>query len=130
MKSSGNFLGKHPGMSKQRKLLSCKLTCVIYPRHGQRRKHSSTVDYTENTSHVITKHCWGVMSLCIRKMHGHKVNTAAVMCDVTAYAVVCLPSRCLETGCGTPLLSCCVCVLATSLSVAQQFLLGANTPQC
>jgi hypothetical protein len=32
----------------------------------------------------------------------------ALLCDVTAYAQVCLPSRCLETGCITPLFHCCV----------------------
>jgi hypothetical protein len=47
----------------------------------------------------------------MRKLHGHKGNTAAVLlCDVTAYAEVCLPRRCLETGCITPLF-CCVHVL-------------------
>jgi hypothetical protein len=30
-----------------------------------------------------------------------------LLCDVTAYAEVCLPSRCLETGCITLLFHCC-----------------------
>jgi hypothetical protein len=48
----------------------------------------------------------------MRKLHGHKENTATiVLCDVTAYAVVCLPSRFLETCCITPLYYCFVCVL-------------------
>jgi hypothetical protein len=32
------------------------------------------------------------------------------LCDVTAYAEVCLRSRCLEAGCITPLFHCCVWV--------------------
>jgi hypothetical protein len=31
-----------------------------------------------------------------------------LLCDDTAYAEVCLPSRCLETGCITPMFHCCV----------------------
>jgi hypothetical protein len=31
-----------------------------------------------------------------------------LLCDVTAYAEMCLPSRCLEAGRITPLLYCCV----------------------
>jgi hypothetical protein len=57
----------------------------------------------------------GVTSLHIRKLHGHKGNTAAVLlCDVTAYTEVCLLSRCLETGCITLLFYCCVHVLLSN----------------
>jgi hypothetical protein len=34
-----------------------------------------------------------------------------LLCDVTAYAEVCLPSHCLEVGCITPLFYCWVCVM-------------------
>jgi hypothetical protein len=44
----------------------------------------------------------------MRKLRGHKESIASVLCDVTAYAEVCSPSRCLETGCITPMLHCCV----------------------
>jgi hypothetical protein len=47
----------------------------------------------------------------MRMLHVHKENAAAVLCDVTAYTEVCLPSRCLETGCTNPLFYCCVHVL-------------------
>jgi hypothetical protein len=47
-----------------------------------------------------------------------------------ACAEVCLPSRCLEAGCITPLFHCrCVYYLETAVSVSQPFLHGANTPQ-
>jgi hypothetical protein len=64
----------------------------------------------------------------VRRLHGHKANTTAVLlCDVNAYAEVCLPNRCLETACITLLLYCCVHYLATAVSVTQQFLHGAMT---
>jgi hypothetical protein len=91
----------------------CTRTRILQPRHGQRRKHNSTADHTENTSHVIAKHYWDVTSLRMRKLHRHKENTAVVLCDVTAYAEVCLPSRCLETGCIIPFY-CCVRVLLSN----------------
>jgi hypothetical protein len=34
-----------------------------------------------------------------------------LLCDVAAYAEVCLPTRFLETGCITPLFCCCVRVI-------------------
>jgi hypothetical protein len=69
----------------------------------------------QNTHHVTTKHCCGVTSLRMRKLHGHKENTAAVLlCDVTAYVLVCLSSRCLETGCITPLFYFCMRVLLSN----------------
>jgi hypothetical protein len=41
-----------------------------------------------------------------------------------------LPNRCLETGCITPLFYCCMrLLLSTTVSVAQPFFHGANTPQ-
>jgi hypothetical protein len=48
-----------------------------------------------------------------RGRHGkHKSRDSyPLLCDVTTYAEVCLPSRCLETGCITPLFYCCVRVL-------------------
>jgi hypothetical protein len=80
---------------------------------------------------MIAEHFWGLTSLRKRKLHGHKENTAAVfLCDVAAYAEVCLLSRSLETGCITALFYCCVRILLrNAVSVAQQFLHGANTPQ-
>jgi hypothetical protein len=88
-------------------------------------------DHTESTSHVIAKHSWDLTSLCIRKLREHKENTVTVLLyDVTVYVEVCLPSRCLEMGCVTPLCYCCVHVLLSNgCSVAQPFLHGANTPQ-
>jgi hypothetical protein len=60
-------------------------------------------DHTENTSHVIAKHCWS--------------------------ARVCLPSRCPEADYIIPLFHCwCVHYLETAISVAQPFLHGANMP--
>jgi hypothetical protein len=82
---------------------------------------------TENTCHVIPTHCC-ITSLCIRKLHENRENTAAVLsCDVTAYVEMCLPSFCLEKICIIPL---CVYYLTTAVSVARQFLHGANIPQC
>jgi hypothetical protein len=48
--------------------------------------------------------------------HGQRTeNTACVLlCDVTAYVEMCLPSCCLETGCITPLFYCCVGVLLSN----------------
>jgi hypothetical protein len=44
--------------------------------------------------------------------HGPTENTSRglypQLCDVTAYAEVCLPSHCLETGYITPLFCCCM----------------------
>jgi hypothetical protein len=61
-------------------------------------------DHTESTIHVT--------SLCLRKLHKHKENTATVLLyDVTAYAEVRLPRRCLKTGCISPLFYFCVRVL-------------------
>jgi hypothetical protein len=74
---------------------------------------------------MIAKHCWVLTSLRMHKQHGHKEDTAAVLCDVSGYAEVCLPSSCLETGC----IIRCVYYLATAVSVAQTFLHGANMPQ-
>jgi hypothetical protein len=72
------------------------LLASINLQHGQRRKHSSTADHTENISHMIPKHSWGVTSWRMCKLHRHKENTAAVLlCDVTAYVEVCLSRRCL-----------------------------------
>jgi hypothetical protein len=34
-----------------------------------------------------------------------------LFCDVTAYMEACIPSRCLERGCITPLFYCCMCVM-------------------
>jgi hypothetical protein len=51
----------------------------------------------------------------MHKLHGHKENIAAVVLwDVTAYTEMYLPSRCLETGCITPLIYICVCVLLSN----------------
>jgi hypothetical protein len=73
---------------------------------------SSTADHTENTSHVIAKHCWVVTPLRMRTLHGHKENTAALfLSEVTAYAEVCLPSRCPKTGSITPMFYCFLRVL-------------------
>jgi hypothetical protein len=83
---------------------------VLYSRGTDNAENSFTADHTK-TSHVIAKHGWGVTSLSIRKLHGHKENIAAVLCDVTAYAEVCLPSRCQKMGCITRLSYCCVRVL-------------------
>jgi hypothetical protein len=62
------------------------------------------------------------MSLRMRKLHGHKEKLAlccavlccAMLCDATAYVEVCLPSRCLETGCITPLSYYCLRVLLSN----------------
>jgi hypothetical protein len=46
---------------------------------------------------------------------GRTENTSrslyVLLCDVIAYAEVCLPSRCLDTGCIIPLFYCCERVL-------------------
>jgi hypothetical protein len=68
---------------------------LLFPvslRRGQCRKHNSTAGDTENTSHVIAKHCWGVTSLRMRKLHGSVFTE-------------------LETGFITLLFYCCVRVL-------------------
>jgi hypothetical protein len=50
-----------------------------------------------------------------RKLHGHKEYAAAVLlCDVTAYAEMCLPSRCVETVCITLLFYCYMHVLLSN----------------
>jgi hypothetical protein len=64
----------------------------------------------QKTHDMTAKHCC-VMSLHMCKLHGHKENAAVFLCDVTAYTEVCLPSRCIETGCMMPLFYCCVRVL-------------------
>jgi hypothetical protein len=45
------------------------------------------------------------------RIHKKRHVVSVLLCDVTAYAEVCLPSRCLETGCITPLFYCCVGVM-------------------
>jgi hypothetical protein len=37
-----------------------------------------------------------------------------LLCNVTAYTELCLLSTCLETGCITPLVYCCLCVLLSN----------------
>jgi hypothetical protein len=69
---------------------------------------------------LIGKHCWDVTSLRMRKQHGHKEITVTLLCDVTAYAEVCLPIRSVETVLRS---------LEMAVFVAQSFLHGANTPQ-
>jgi hypothetical protein len=50
-----------------------------------------------------------VTSPRIRSLGGYKESTVPLLlCDVIAYAEMCLPSRCLETGCITTLFYCCV----------------------
>jgi hypothetical protein len=107
MKSSCQFVFNHSGPSE----LNYKL-CL---GEGGLMLYSRGTENAENTSHVIAKQCYGVTSLRIPKLHGHKENTVAVLLfDVTAYAEVSLPSRCLETGCITPLFYCCVPVLLSN----------------
>jgi hypothetical protein len=52
-------------------------------------------------------------SLRMHKLHGHKENCCCI-CDVTTYAEVCSPSRCLETGCITPFFYCFVLLLLSN----------------
>jgi hypothetical protein len=89
---------------------SAILEPIIILRHGLHRKHSSTIALTgptENTCHVIVTRCC-VTSPRMRNLRGHKENTAPVLLrDVIAHGEMCLPSRCLETGCITPFY-CCV----------------------
>jgi hypothetical protein len=72
------------------------------------------MDHTEKTRLVTAKHFWGVTSLRMRKLHGHKENTATLLYDVNVYTEVCLPSRCLGTSCITPLFYCCVRALLSN----------------
>jgi hypothetical protein len=59
---------------------------------------------------MIAEHCCGATALCLR---------GSVFTELL-----------LETGCITPLFYCCVReLLSTAVSVDQQFLRGANTPQ-
>jgi hypothetical protein len=81
------------------------------------RLHTATTDpcyigSTWTTQKTQRLYCC-VMSLNMRKLHGHKEN-AVVSCDITTYAEVCLLSCCLETGCVTPLFYCCVCVFLSN----------------
>jgi hypothetical protein len=68
-KSSCYFLFSRPGTSelKVKTLFSAAGGLALYSRGTeQRRKHSSTADHTEITSHVIAKDCWVVTSLRLR----------------------------------------------------------------
>jgi hypothetical protein len=72
---------------------------------------------------------WTMLNLISSGHRPRTENIASVLlCDITAYAEVCLLSRCPEMGCITLLFYCCVYYLATAISVAHQFLHGANTP--
>jgi hypothetical protein len=66
------------------------------------------VQTTQKTSHVIAKHCWVVTSLRLRG------------------SVFTEPLPRIELPCS---IVTCVHYLETAVSVAQPFLLGANTPQ-
>jgi hypothetical protein len=68
-----------------------------------------SADHTENTSHMITKHCWDVTSLCVRG----SVFTEQV------------PRSRLHN----PVVPLFVHVLETAGYVAQPFLHGASTPR-
>jgi hypothetical protein len=51
-----------------------------------------------------------VRSMRMYKLHGHKENTDAVLLRGST----CLPTRCLEMGCITPLFYCCVRALLSN----------------
>jgi hypothetical protein len=108
MKFSCHFLLSPPVTSElnYRKVLSAVSGLELY---------SHDTDYAENTSHVIAKHCWCVMSLRMRKLHRHKGNTAAVfLYNATAYEEVCLPSHFLETCCIAQIFFCCLRILLSN----------------
>jgi hypothetical protein len=68
---------------------------------------------TENTSNVIAAQPVHWFAGWTYRKHMSR-DCYPLLCDVTAYAEVCLPSRCLETGCITPLFYCCVRVLLSN----------------
>jgi hypothetical protein len=67
---------------------------------------------------VLSTACKRPLLPPINLPRGPRENTSRghypLSCDVTAYAEVFLPSRCLETGCITPLFYCCLRVLLSN----------------
>jgi hypothetical protein len=121
------FVFTHPGNSELNyNSIYCSLLQITASASESRAR------ITENTSRVCypasplvrwlklqkTDVTWSLSSHSIGALAGLTEHTSRdrypLMCDVTAYAEMCLPSHCLETGCIILLFYCCVCVSSSS----------------
>jgi hypothetical protein len=71
MKCFSHFFFNHPGTSELNyKLFLDASGLVLYNRGTDNAENTvlllRSADHTENTSHMIAKHCWSVMLLCLR----------------------------------------------------------------
>jgi hypothetical protein len=87
---------------------------VLYSRGTDNAENTvlllRSADYTENTSHMIAKHCWSVKSLGLRGSEFTEPLPRSGLHDPVV-----------------PFLRACYC-LVTTVSVAQPFLHGVNRP--